>query len=30
MKNNRDGLCPACGHRNPAGSTFCNRCGHGL
>lgn len=30
MKNNRDGLCPACGHRNPAGSTYCNRCGHGL
>ena len=30
MKNNRDGLCPKCGHRNPAGSTFCNRCGHGL
>ncbi|MBQ8917705.1 MAG: zinc-ribbon domain-containing protein [Oscillospiraceae bacterium] len=23
-------MCPACGHRNPAGSTYCNRCGHGL
>lgn len=30
MKNNRDGLCPGCGHRNPTGSTFCNRCGHSL
>lgn len=30
MKNNRDGLCPGYGHRNPSGSTFCNHCGRSL
>lgn len=30
IKNNRAGLCPACGHRNPEGSGFCNHCGHSL
>ncbi len=30
VKPNQPNLCPACGHRNPAGSAFCNRCGHPL
>lgn len=30
VKNNMEGLCPGCGHRNPAGSTYCNRCGRAL
>ncbi len=30
MKNNLDGCCPHCGHRNPTGSGYCNRCGRAL
>lgn len=29
VKNNLNGLC-SCGHRNPADSTYCNKCGRAL
>ena len=30
LRSNNSPLCPRCGARNPAGSTFCNQCGERL